>query len=29
MDINTYLESQEVHYHPQLHLLGEVWNGPG
>jgi hypothetical protein len=29
MDLTTYLQSQEAHYHPQLHLLGEVWNGPG
>jgi hypothetical protein len=27
--IITYLQAQEASYNPDLHLLGETWNGPG
>jgi hypothetical protein len=29
MNLTTYLQAQEANYDPDLHLLGETWNGPG
>ncbi len=29
MNISTYLRIQEANYSPDLHMLGQSWNGPG
>ena len=29
MNITTYLQVQEANYNPNLHMLGQTWNGPG
>jgi hypothetical protein len=29
MNLTTHLQAQEANYNPDLHLLGETWNGPG